>query len=65
MPAPPPENKSKPVKVQISLPRDTYAYLTTLAAVGKLGSRETDIAVHLIVREVTKMQDGNFQDRKY
>jgi hypothetical protein len=65
MTAPPPKNKSKPVPVQISLPRDTYEYLTQLASMGKLGSREREIAIHLIVREVTKMQDAKFHEGKF
>ena len=65
MVAPPPKNKSKPVPVKISLPKDTYDYLTLLAGMGKLASREKDIAVHLIVREVTKMQDAKFHERKF
>jgi len=65
MAGPPPTNKSKPKSLTISLPSDTYAYLALLAGMGKLASREKDIAVHLIVREVTKMQDVKFHERKY
>lgn len=65
MVGPPPKNRSVPKKLTISLPRDTYEYLGALAALGRLGSREKDIAVHLIVREVTKMQDAGFLDRRF
>lgn len=65
MVAPPPKNQSKPQTVKISLPRDTYTYLTLLAGMGKLASREKDIAVHLIVREVTKMQDTKFHEKTF
>lgn len=65
MAGPPPRNQSKPQTVNISLPRDTYTYLTLLASMGKLASREKDIAVHLIVREVTKMQDAKFHEQKF
>ena len=65
MSAPPPRNQSTPKPIKISLPRDTYEYLSLLAGLGKLGSRETDIALHLIIREVTKMQDDGFHERKY
>lgn len=65
MTAPPPSNRSKPKCMRISLPWDAYEYLSLLAAKGKLGSREPDIAVHLIVREVTKMQEAKFHEAKF
>jgi len=65
MPAPPPRNKSTPKPLTLSVPADTYAYLTLLAGMGRIGSREKDIALHLIVREVTKMQDAKFHEQKF
>jgi hypothetical protein len=65
MAAPPPSNRSTPKQLQISLPRDTYDYLSLLASLGKLGSREKDIAVHLIIREVTKMQEAGTHNLKF
>jgi hypothetical protein len=62
---PPPSNKSAPKPLRLSIPADTYAYLTLLAGMGKLGTREPEIALHLIVREVTKMQESKFHERQY
>jgi hypothetical protein len=60
-----PECLVKLVPFQISVPKDTYDYLTHLAKIGRLGGREPDIAAHLVVREVNKMLEAGYHNLAY
>ena len=54
------ENRSKPEKMTISLPGDTHKYLIYLASIGKRAVTENDVAVHILVEEVERMQRERF-----
>lgn len=61
----PPTNKSKPKRFQITVPQDTYDYLTLLAKKGKIATKEADLAAHLVIREVTEMQREKFHEMDF
>lgn len=61
----PPKNLSDPQSFQISVPQDTYDYLVLLATKGKIGTKYSEIAAHLVVREVTKMQIEKFHEMNF
>lgn len=48
-------NLSKPAKVTITLPEQTFAYLTMLATSGALASNEAKIAALIVVNEVERL----------
>jgi hypothetical protein len=54
------ENRSKPEKMTISLPGDVHKYLIYLASIGKKGVTENEVAVHILVDEVERMQREDF-----
>jgi hypothetical protein len=45
-------NRSEPVKVTITLPSQTHAYLVKLASVGALGQNEAFIAGQIVTHAV-------------
>ncbi len=59
-----PPNRSKPVPLTLSLPAETHEYLVLLASQGKLGVLETEIATHLVVEEVRRMERDKFHERR-
>ena len=48
-------NRSAPVKLKITVPAQTYAYLVKLATVGALGQNETLIAGQLVTAAVEQL----------
>lgn len=61
----PPKNLSEPRGFHVTVSKDTYDYLTQLARLGRLGSKESDIAAHLITREVDKMLRDQYHNLAY
>jgi hypothetical protein len=57
-----PRNLSEPSRFQVSVPKETFEYLTTLAKRGKLGGKEPDVAAFLIVRAVDEMLKSGYHD---
>lgn len=59
-----PPNRSIPIPLTLSLPAETHEYLVLLASMGKLGVLETEIAAHLVVEEVRRMEREKFHERR-
>jgi len=59
------KNLSDPGRFQVTVPKDTFDYLTALAKRGRLGSTEPEVASFLIVRAVDEMFTGGYHDRRY
>jgi hypothetical protein len=57
-----PKNLTKPKGFQVTVPKDTYDYLTLLASKGRLGSKESDVASHIIIREVDAMLRAGYHN---
>ena len=53
-----PPNRSELVSFNISVPRQTHAYLVKLATVGALGPTETAIAAQIVIAEVERLMLG-------
>lgn len=53
-------NKSKPVDFQISVPAETNEYLEYMAENGILGVNRSEIASHIVVREINKMKESGY-----
>ena len=56
----PPKKLSETKGLHISVPQETYDLLTILATKGRLGSRETDVASFLVVRECDRLFDKDY-----
>ena len=61
----PPKKLSDPKPFQISVPQDTWDYLELLARRGKIAWKAQDVAAHLVIREVTKMQLKKFHEMNF
>jgi hypothetical protein len=59
------KNLSDPGRFQVTVPKDTFDYLTALAKRGRLGSTEPEVAAHLVVRAVDEMLRGGYHDLRY
>jgi hypothetical protein len=59
-----PENRSEARSLSLTLPLETFNYLVLLATLGKLGRTENEIATHILVREVYKMQERAFHETR-
>jgi hypothetical protein len=59
-----PENRSEARSLSLTLPIETFNYLVLLAALGKLGRTENEVATHILVREVYSMYDRSFHELK-
>jgi hypothetical protein len=59
-----PENRSEARALSLTLPTETFNYLALLATLGKLGRTENEVATHILVREVYKMIDTSFHDKR-
>lgn len=59
-----PENLSDPVKITLGIPKDQHRYLELLAKRGKLGVSVSEVATHILVRELTAMDLSGFHDRE-
>lgn len=59
-----PENRSEARALSLTLPIETFNYLVLLAARGKLGRTENEVATHILVREVYAMHASGFHDMK-
>jgi hypothetical protein len=59
-----PPNRSIPIPLTLSLPAETHEYLVLLASMGKLGVLETEIAAHLVVEEVRRLEREKFHERR-
>ena len=59
-----PENRSEARALSLTLPEETFNYLVLLAALGKLGRTENEVATHILVREVYAMHARGFHEMK-
>jgi hypothetical protein len=59
------KNLSDPGRFQVTVPKDTFDYLTALAKKGRLGSTEPEVGSFLIVRAVDDMLKGGYHDLRY
>jgi hypothetical protein len=59
-----PENRSEARALSLTLPLETFNYLVQLATLGKLGRTENEVATHILVREVYKMQGRGFHETR-
>jgi hypothetical protein len=59
-----PENRSNPHQLTLTLPRETFDYLVLLATLGKLGRLESEVATHILVREVYAMFERGFHEQR-
>lgn len=59
-----PENRSEARALSLTLPTETFNYLALLATLGKLGRTENEVATHILVREVYKMLEAAFHERR-
>jgi hypothetical protein len=60
----PPGNKGKPKRFQVSIPLNHYEYLTLLAAMNRLGLKESDVAAHILIREIDLMFKSDYHEKK-
>ncbi len=59
-----PENRSEARALSLTLPVETFNYLTLLATLGKLGRTENEVATHILVREVYEMLADGFHETR-
>jgi hypothetical protein len=59
-----PENRSEARQLSLTLPQETFDYLVLLAARGKLGRTENEVATHILVREVYAMHARSFHEQR-
>jgi len=50
---------------QVTVPKDTFDYLTNLAKKGRLGGTESEIASLLVTRTVDEMLVAGYHDLNY
>jgi hypothetical protein len=55
-------NLSDTVPVSLSLPKETYDYLTFLAWKGRLGATEADVASHILIERVDELLKSGYHD---
>lgn len=61
----PPKKLSDSKSFQVTVPKDTYDYLTNLAKKGRLGATESEIGSLLITRAVDEMLTSGYHDLIY
>jgi hypothetical protein len=59
-----PRHRSKALPITVSLPAETHDYLVLLAARGKLGPSEQDVAAHILIREVDLMIAIDYHEKR-
>ncbi len=55
-------NLSDTESVTVSLPKETYEYLTYLAWRGRLGATEADVASHILVERVDELLKSGYHN---
>ena len=58
-----PTNLSDPVPLHLKIPRRHYDYMTKLGTEGRLGVTEAEVATHILVRELDKMERAEIKER--
>lgn len=56
------KNLSDTVPVSLSLPKETYDYLTNLAWKGRLGATEADVASHILIERVDELLKSGYHN---
>lgn len=68
--AAPPRKRGRPPKlgddegVYVTLPKRQYDYLALLALRGDLGTSASDVAAHILIRELSAMLHANFHEKE-
>jgi hypothetical protein len=58
------ENLSDSRDLPLSIPSEADDYLILLAALGKLGRSRTEVATHILVRELHALERANYHERR-
>ena len=59
-----PKIRSKTQPLTVTLPAEAFEYFVLLAALGKIGATENDVAAHLLVSEYRRLEKDGFHDRR-
>jgi hypothetical protein len=60
-----PENRSESRALSVTLPLETFNYLVLLAALGKMGRTENEIATHILVQEVEALIERRIHEPRF
>ena len=60
----PPGNIGDPKSFQVTIPKHHYDYMTLLAKKSRLGLIESDVAAHILVRELDEMFQTGYHERE-
>ena len=58
-----PKNRSDPVTLTVSLPKETHAYFVLLASLGKLAWTENDVGAQILIAEHQRMDREEFHNK--
>jgi hypothetical protein len=58
------ENLSQSKDLPLSIPSEADDYLNLLATLGKLGRSRTEIATHILVRELHSLERDGYHERR-
>ena len=59
-----PENLSEAKELVLQIPIEQHEYLILLAALGKGGRSRTEIATHILVRELQALEKDKYHERR-
>jgi hypothetical protein len=58
------ENLSQPRDLPLSIPIEADDYLMLLASLGKLGSSRTEVAKQILVRELHRLEQAGYHEKR-
>jgi len=60
-----PPNKGENKAFEVTIPLDHYEYLTLLAKMNRLGVTETQVASHILIRELDAMFRADYHSKTF
>ena len=60
----PPGNIGDSKSFQVTIPKHHYDYMTLLARKSRLGLKESDVAAHILIRELDRMFQGGYHEKE-